>query len=134
MSLSRDFFCLLLMLVLSPSPGWAATEADDDPMRKAVQSKTLPLNGAEKLFVEYVSGTADSMELQGVVGDKIIWRKKFPDPDSSGPVQNISVESDGKSISVEKFIHYRPLKERFSWNGTDLKFVSSIADDSEKRD
>jgi tetratricopeptide (TPR) repeat protein len=73
------------------------------------------------------------MELQGVVGDKIIWRKKFPDPDYSGPVQNICVECKGKTISVEKYIHYRPLTERFSWNGTELKFLNEFEDDTEKK-
>jgi tetratricopeptide (TPR) repeat protein len=114
-----------------------ASEFRSDPNRMVLPPNKLAKNGAKSLAIKFEETNKQESRfvLQGLDGETVLWSKSIPDPDISGPVQNIDAEVVGKSqIKIGKYVHYTPTFIICTWDGKDFKFISQRTDDSEKKD
>jgi hypothetical protein len=118
----------ILLTFLSSTPAVAQESPTEDPFVFVLACQGLPHNGAGTVDVQL--DQEGNAFLRGLVGDKVIWRKKIPLPDTVNTPKT-TVACDGANITFSSqfpgstFTHVYTV----NWNGDTFSLTANTTRD-----
>ncbi|HYY57811.1 MAG TPA: tetratricopeptide repeat protein [Pyrinomonadaceae bacterium] len=126
----RFIFSLIVVLILAAQAQPAKAQAGEDALagEDAELCKNAPLAGAGRVFV--VVRENDQVLLVGLSGRAVAWRKSFPLSTDVNKAKTY-VDCKGRTIELHSQLPFSAAEvvQTFSWDGHNLKYVSTRNED-----